>query len=708
MDSPIIGTPFALTPMAASNQSARFQLLPNTTFPAPSTMFPIFFDPNFTPNSIPVPGPIPVPNPGTYNLVISPSFLPLPSLPSLSTTFSPTTPFDVTFQPSTSPQKHIIEADSKSKTVPLFEQIIEKLSWSNLLERGILPPIFVEERKSIPNKRYPKCMYPLDVAVAEPRNERGLMVGPEITRRGIYDILCRVSILSDLSHKKGCQVMPDRQFLPFDQIWSTLTSEPYPHNALKGQNVTFWDLLSKMPNTIYTTDVPITYAESSPGSSTNTNDFLIKTSWELVNHTTAFEIAFPKSVTKDQEWYLPILRILAKYALAKRAGSPLTKVGMILPISRQVLIADLSAWDSSLLLPELLTTIPTRGNQLRIHRGFVSRSIGYHIKKGSNLMKTLEEWFTGKRLIPNLAEMLEELTRRDMSTPERYSTIIEYLRSDAVTTYSAPPCQIFYRSPQSEYSSANISGEMFGSIAELIKQTQGRLFVHTPYILNLARSNVNLLALQEDLTYCRTMGGKGVVVHVGKQLKMSKEEAWTNMIRNVMAVIPYATTECPLLLETPAGQGTEMLVKLEEMIKFINAIRQILEDDDSLCGYINRFCICVDTCHVYAAGYDPEFYLRQLLFAFPRIVKLIHLNDSEKHCGCRVDRHYPIGGGFTAMLDRTWQEITKEEKHEKDEKARQDKKENNTEKESVGHIGMTKLADVIDLGMQHGIPMVIE
>ena len=105
------------------------------------------------------------------------------------------------------------------------------------------------------------------------------------------------------------------------------------------------------------------------------------------------------------------------------------------------------------------------------------------------------------------------------------------------------------------------------------------------------------------------------------------------MYINILSITESATEKCPLLLETDAGHS-------------------ILDDPKDLCDFYNslpesikkKTAICLDTCHVFSAGYDP-------LEAFGTFndnnvpVKLVHFNDSLYKKGCKKDRHTHIGKG---------------------------------------------------------------
>jgi deoxyribonuclease-4 len=140
--------------------------------------------------------------------------------------------------------------------------------------------------------------------------------------------------------------------------------------------------------------------------------------------------------------------------------------------------------------------------------------------------------------------------------------------------------------------------------------------------------------LADTLTAAAQMGLKGVVVHVGKSTTQEPAQAIANMRTNLLTAMESATADCPILLETPAGQGTELLCKHTEFMEFIEQF-----DDDP------RLRVCVDTCHVFAAGEDPLTYIKQVVLFHADMLKLIHFNDSEEGQGCCKDRHAAPGSG---------------------------------------------------------------
>lgn len=202
------------------------------------------------------------------------------------------------------------------------------------------------------------------------------------------------------------------------------------------------------------------------------------------------------------------------------------------------------------------------------------------------------------------------------------------------------PYQIFLGNPQS--SRVSIADAELAATAQAVAEKNANIYVHTPYIINLSATNDwNGPLLQKNLQYAAKAGFKGVVVHVGKSTKQTVAAATQVMRENIGNALPFATPACPLLLETPAGQGTELLKGQSEFIDFVKSF-----NDD-------RLRVCMDTCHVFACGHDPLTYMTQLLET-PGLLRLIHFNDSQECCGSCKDRHAFVGTGhigFDKMRD---------------------------------------------------------
>lgn len=175
---------------------------------------------------------------------------------------------------------------------------------------------------------------------------------------------------------------------------------------------------------------------------------------------------------------------------------------------------------------------------------------------------------------------------------------------------------------------------------DFIKTHNINLYVHAPYLLNLCiepntENDYVVQCLQKHMEISASAGIKGVIVHVGKYCDKEKSIALENMRTNIKRILENTQPECPLLLETPAGQGSELLTSTIEFMEFVDSF----QDD--------RFGMCLDTCHVFANGDQPYDYLKIILdnSNWKKYLKLIHFNDSKPDFNSKVDRHAFIGFG---------------------------------------------------------------
>lgn len=202
------------------------------------------------------------------------------------------------------------------------------------------------------------------------------------------------------------------------------------------------------------------------------------------------------------------------------------------------------------------------------------------------------------------------------------------------------PYQIFFTNKSVAFT---VTDKDIAESLEFTQTTPTNMYVHTPYLLNLSMTYENdnyvVECLQKHLRVGAAAGLKGIVVHVGKSTNKSLDIALNNMRLNLLAALQVATPECPLLLETPAGQGTETLTIQSSFIEFAQSI---YESDN----VGRKFGICIDTCHVFATGILPFDYLTDALNSYPQLVRLLHFNDSKEPQNSRKDRHAPLGTGY--------------------------------------------------------------
>ncbi len=208
------------------------------------------------------------------------------------------------------------------------------------------------------------------------------------------------------------------------------------------------------------------------------------------------------------------------------------------------------------------------------------------------------------------------------------------------------PYQIFLSGPQSAHMA--LKPDDIAAARTLVDAAHARLYVHSQYLINLCTPyssddalHTNLLI--KNLQAAAALGASGVVVHVGKQTTQDPDTALAHMRANLLQAMSHATEACPILLETPAGQGTETLRTYEEFVGFVAAF----EDP--------RLRICVDTCHVFVCNgsIDPLSYINRLNAEHPGLLALIHFNDSAAPCGSCADRHAFIGQGQIGLAGMT-------------------------------------------------------
>ncbi len=182
------------------------------------------------------------------------------------------------------------------------------------------------------------------------------------------------------------------------------------------------------------------------------------------------------------------------------------------------------------------------------------------------------------------------------------------------------------------------------ALAELCRaHSFGPLTAHAPYTLNPCALDAGLRqyaldTMLDDLTRLEYLPGSFYNFHPGSHVKQGSEAGIALISEHLNKLLEpeFSTT---VLLETMSGKGSEVGCTFEE----IRAIIDKVEKKD-------RLGVCLDTCHVYDAGYDIVQNLDGVLAEFDRVIglhclKAIHINDSKNPMGSRKDRHEVIGGG---------------------------------------------------------------
>ena len=179
------------------------------------------------------------------------------------------------------------------------------------------------------------------------------------------------------------------------------------------------------------------------------------------------------------------------------------------------------------------------------------------------------------------------------------------------------------------------------------------LVAHDSYLINLASPDdvlweKSIAAFAHELDRCEALGIPNLVTHAGAHMGSGEErglERIASAIERVLAERPGQ--DVMVLLETTAGQGTSLCYAFEHLA----TVRDFLSPSARA-----RVGVCWDTCHLLAAGFDysDEYKYERMVESFDRIVGLdtvraIHMNDSKKGLGSRVDRHEHIGKGALGL-----------------------------------------------------------
>lgn len=325
---------------------------------------------------------------------------------------------------------------------------------------------------------------------------------------------------------------------------------------------------------------------------------------------------FDTLTTKKQA----ILQLTAYIALAREAGHNPEYIGVILPYQQQTLVYDLSyaAYD---------------------HKPFMQ----YLIKQARPRICTMQQQLEYLQFAPVIGNHTTKVKGKI------YDSLVNYY---SYFNGQKPPCQLFLRGNQGAQK-VKITEQDIIQTLSLVVNNNIKFFVHASYSINLCHpygiktkgddvpwaTNI----LREDLQYTASAGGRGVVVHTGKGMHLDQASAYAEMKKSVLSVIDAATEQCPLLIETPCDKGTELCGTPESLAKFYNSFTIAQQ---------KKIKICIDTCHVFAAGYLPYDYLITFSkLAGESTIALIHLNDAQWAKGSGHDGHEQPGRGCIGMTE---------------------------------------------------------
>lgn len=240
--------------------------------------------------------------------------------------------------------------------------------------------------------------------------------------------------------------------------------------------------------------------------------------------------------------------------------------------------------------------------------------------------------------------------------------------SNAVATASKlnfTAMQMFTKNNNRWYSKPLDEGEIL-KFRNLLSESDIKFVVaHDSYLINLCAKEKDMLeksreGFLDELTRCELLGIPHLNFHPGSHCGIGEDEG----IKIISESINMVHDKTPgfkvtSMLEATAGQGSAIGYTFEQLRKIIDLVEKK-----------ERMTVCIDTAHIWAAGYDikdPENY-KKVLKHFDNVVgierlKCLHINDSKKGLGSKVDRHEHIGKGFIGVEGFT--NIMNDEKLEK-------------------------------------------
>lgn len=544
--------------------------------------------------------------------------------------------------------------------------VIERLSYDTLVKQGLIPnvyPLIEQAPTAVATKRYPPFVYQQK----------------EFAFFGLFwDYMVRAGLRLHLPNTKlgtdPCaemiQALPDAEMMTMITQLSTYETGTNMHDiataalalvsGLYGKEVyTVADIQGYVPTIVNALkelatrwqvygqlDGPVQFnAEYVHGQFSGHPDIVTNRTVLDIKTTTSF-----LKMAKES-----CLQVLAYYALMKPSTPTVQYIGFVLPMQREVILYNLGDWNSTPYLQllsseadKLASAIP---KQLALPTGPIVVTIAedgtldtdaflgqFDDETAANaLMELIQAKLIG---VPNFALGGHIAKGKDLAVSLR----------DFATHCPGLPCQMFLRNPRTGHMDAKTTGQL-AAAAQVIRETGLQYFTHAAYVINLCSNQCDATGdywqqrfLNEDLSHTVALGGKGVVVHTGARKKLSEQEALHIMEQMVRAALEYATEGCPLLLETPCREGTEVCADIHDLGNFFYRFTEVER---------RKLGLCVDSCHVFAAGYDPLMYLQHWEKHCPVPIKLVHFNDSQGECGSCKDRHAAPGHGHIGMEKMT-------------------------------------------------------
>ena len=217
--------------------------------------------------------------------------------------------------------------------------------------------------------------------------------------------------------------------------------------------------------------------------------------------------------------------------------------------------------------------------------------------------------------------------------------------------------QIFLGDPQQAFTKAKSKADLL-TFKSNLEKTNIRVVIHGAYSINLCRSpntsryRTSLKSLVSDLNSSEIIGSNclGVIIHMGKNIsddQISNTIAVKNYTRGLSEALKLSPASTYIILETGAGVGTEVGSDIETLAHIYHGLNPSEQ---------SRIKFCIDTCHIWARGYDisDEPHVKKFFSKFDKLIgiskiALIHFNNSKTPIGSRVDRHADLAYGLISL-----------------------------------------------------------
>lgn len=216
----------------------------------------------------------------------------------------------------------------------------------------------------------------------------------------------------------------------------------------------------------------------------------------------------------------------------------------------------------------------------------------------------------------------------------------------------------FFTKNQRQWFAPPLTRESILNFTERLREfgfVKNSILPHTSYLINLGHPSKEGLeksrrAFTDEMKRCESLGLDRLNFHPGSHLKEISETECLRRIAESINIALDKTKGVAAVIENTAGQGANVGYKFEHLAEIIDKI-----EDKSRVG------ICIDVCHAFAAGYDLRSFeaCRKSFDELDRtaglnFLKGMHLNDSKKVLGSRVDRHETLNGGFLGADAFKW------------------------------------------------------